>query len=132
MSLCFPFIKIIDARQLTVLADPSSRSFAGILTSNPAEAWMSVSCDYCMPSGRGLCVWLITRTEKSYRLCCVIVCDLETSRRRRPWPALGRSGTGKTTKYTNQAGNVGLILFVNTGNIMLYLFLQIFYPQINT
>jgi len=31
-------------------------------------------------SGRGLCDKLITRPEESYRLCCVIVCDLETSR----------------------------------------------------
>jgi len=30
-------------------------------------------------SGRGLCDELITRTEESYRLCCVVVCDLETS-----------------------------------------------------
>ena len=29
---------------------------------------------------------LITRPEESYRLWCVIVCDLETSRMRRPWP----------------------------------------------
>jgi len=31
-------------------------------------------------SGRGLCDDLITRPEKSYRLCCVVVCDLETPR----------------------------------------------------
>ena len=31
-------------------------------------------------SGRGLCDELITRPEESYRLCCVAVCDLETSR----------------------------------------------------
>jgi len=31
-------------------------------------------------SGRGLCDELITRPEDSYRLCCVVVCDLETSR----------------------------------------------------
>jgi hypothetical protein len=31
-------------------------------------------------SGRGLCDELITRPEESYRLWCVIVCDLETSR----------------------------------------------------
>jgi hypothetical protein len=31
-------------------------------------------------SGRGLCEELITRPEESYRLCCVVVCDLETSR----------------------------------------------------
>jgi len=31
-------------------------------------------------SGRGLCDELITRPEETYRLCCVVVCDLETSR----------------------------------------------------
>jgi hypothetical protein len=46
-------------------------------------------------SGRGLCNELITSPEKSYRLSCVLVCDLETSRMRRPWPALGRSTTVK-------------------------------------
>jgi len=30
-------------------------------------------------SGRGLCDELINRPEESYRLCCVVVCDLETS-----------------------------------------------------
>ena len=33
-----------------------------------------------MLSGRGLCDELITRSEESYRLCCVVVCDLETLR----------------------------------------------------
>ena len=33
-----------------------------------------------MLSGRGLCDELITRPEESYRLCCVVVCALETSR----------------------------------------------------
>jgi hypothetical protein len=32
-----------------------------------------------MLSGRGICDELITRPEESYRLCCVVVCDLETS-----------------------------------------------------
>jgi len=31
-------------------------------------------------SGRGLCDELITRPEESYRLWCVVVCDLKTSR----------------------------------------------------
>jgi len=31
-------------------------------------------------SGRGLCDELITRPEESYRMCCVVVCDIETSR----------------------------------------------------
>ena len=47
-----------------------------------------------MLSDRGLFDALITRPEASYRLWCVVVCDLETSRMRRPWPALGRSATG--------------------------------------
>ena len=33
-----------------------------------------------MLSGRGLCDGLITRPEESYRLCCVVVRDLERSR----------------------------------------------------
>jgi hypothetical protein len=40
--------------------------------------------EYCVLSGRGLCDELITRPEESYRLWCVVVCDLETSRMRRP------------------------------------------------
>jgi len=36
-------------------------------------------------SGRGLCDELITRPEESYRLCCVVVCDLETSKMGAPY-----------------------------------------------
>ena len=42
----------------------------------PPGAWMSVYCECCVLSGRGLCDELITRPEESYRLWCV-VCDLE-------------------------------------------------------
>jgi hypothetical protein len=45
-------------------------------------------------TGRGVCDELITRPEESYRLWCFVVCDLETSRMRRPWSALGRSAPG--------------------------------------
>ena len=34
---------------------------------------MSVSCECCVVSGRGLCDGLITRPEESYRVCCVWV-----------------------------------------------------------
>ena len=61
----------------------------------PPGALMIVSCECCVLSGRGLCDALITRPEESYRLWCVVVCDLETSWMRRPWPALGRSATKK-------------------------------------
>jgi hypothetical protein len=53
-------------------------------------------------SGRGLCNELITHPEESYRLWCVVVCDLETSRMRRPWPALGRNATAQKQKQTKQ------------------------------
>jgi len=38
---------------------------------------MSVRCECCVLSGRGLCDKLITRPKESYRLWCVVVCDLE-------------------------------------------------------
>jgi hypothetical protein len=56
-------------------------------------AWIFVCCECCVLSVRGLCDELITRPEDSYRLWCVVVCDQETSRMRRPWPALNRSAT---------------------------------------
>ena len=46
----------------------------------PPGAWIFVSFECRVLSGRGLCDELITRPEESYRLCCVVVCDLETSR----------------------------------------------------
>ena len=50
---------------------------------------MDVCCECCVLSGRGLCDELITRPEESYRLRCVVVCDLETSWMRRLWPTGG-------------------------------------------
>ena len=41
--------------------------------------WISVSCECCVLSGRGLCDELIIHPEESYRLWPVVVCDLETS-----------------------------------------------------
>jgi len=38
---------------------------------------MFVCCECCVLSGTGLCDKLITRPEESYRMWCVIVCDLE-------------------------------------------------------
>ena len=46
----------------------------------PPGAWIFVFCDCRVLSGRGLCDELITRPEESYRLLCVVVCGLETSR----------------------------------------------------
>ena len=59
-----------------------------------------IFCECCILWGRGLCFELITRPEEFYRLWCVAMCDLETSRMRRSWPTLGRSAT-KKNKYSN-------------------------------
>ena len=40
---------------------------------------MDICCECRVLSGRGLCDELIARPEESYRLCSVVVCDLETS-----------------------------------------------------
>jgi len=53
--------------------------------SNPTGAWIFVCCECRVLSGRGLCDELITRPEESYRPCCVVVCDLETSRMGTPY-----------------------------------------------
>jgi len=58
-------------------------------------AWMSVCCERCVLSGRGLCDELITRPEESYRMWCVVVCDPEISWMRRPWPTEGRRAKNK-------------------------------------
>src|SRR5215475_7063299 len=48
----------------------------------PPGAWIFVCCECRVLSGRGLCDELITRPEESYRLCCVVVCDIKISRKR--------------------------------------------------
>jgi len=69
---------------------PACRSEAARLLRSwvriPPRAWMSVCCECCVLWGRGLCDELITRPEESYRLWCVVVCYLETSWMRMPWP----------------------------------------------
>ena len=69
-------------------------------------AWKFVCCECCVLSGRGLCVELITRPEESYRLWCVVMCDLETSRKRRPWPTGGLS-------CQKQIRTEHILLFIN-------------------
>ena len=54
--------------------------------SNPSGG-MDVCCECCtLLSGRGLCDELITRPEESYRLWCVVVCDLENLMNEEPYP----------------------------------------------
>ena len=55
----------------------------------PPWTWMFVCCECCVLSGRVLCDGLIIRSEESYRLWRVVVCDHETSKTRRLKPATG-------------------------------------------
>jgi len=66
----------------------------GLWVRIPTEVGIFVCCEWCAFSGRGLCDWLITHPEEFYQMWCVVVCDLETSRMRRSWTALGRRATG--------------------------------------
>jgi len=40
---------------------------------------MFVCCECCVLSGRDFCDELVTRSEESFRMLCVVLCDLETS-----------------------------------------------------
>jgi len=71
---------------------------------------MFVCCECRVLSDRGLCDELITRPEESYRLWCVVVCDLETSRMMRPWPALGRSATEKNNRWRGTNKEIRVLL----------------------
>jgi hypothetical protein len=49
----------------------AAAGFQGLRVRNPPVAWMSVSCECCVLSDRGLSDGLITRPEESYRVWCV-------------------------------------------------------------
>jgi hypothetical protein len=61
---------------------------------------MSVCCECCVLSGRGLCDKLITCPEEFYRLWRVIMYDLETSWMMRPCPTGGRGAVAPKTNKT--------------------------------
>jgi len=71
---------IVKQRPVPVVARSKAlvcgRSPPEIVGSN-STGGMDVCCECCVLSGRGLCDELITRPEESYRLWCVVVCDLE-------------------------------------------------------
>jgi len=54
---------------------------------------MFVCCECCVLSRRGLCDGLITSPAESYRLWSVVVCDQETSKKRRQSPLPGCENT---------------------------------------
>ena len=55
----------------------------------PPGTWIFVCCECRVLSGRGLCDELITRPEESYRLWCVVACDLENLKNKEAMAHLG-------------------------------------------
>ena len=76
--LCF----VTLAQPITVAARSEAwvcgRSLAGMRVRIPPGAWMSVSCECCVLSGRGLCDGPIPRPEESYWVWCVWVWSIVT------------------------------------------------------
>jgi hypothetical protein len=64
---------------------PAAAHLLRSLVRVPPGAGIFVCCECRLLSGRGLCDELSTHPEESYRLCCVVVCDLETSRMGAPY-----------------------------------------------
>jgi hypothetical protein len=88
----------------------------------PPGAWIFFCCKCCVLSGRGLCDGLIARAEESYRVRCVVVCDLETSWMRRTWPT---GGCRARNKQNNTWWSIKIIkiLSVRHSSISSYFFL---------
>ena len=68
---------------------------------------MFVCCECCVLSGRGLCDELITRPEQSYRLWCVVVCDLENLKN-----AEAMTRVGSQRHSNNKTKSVWLKLYI--------------------
>jgi len=65
----------------------------------PPDPWMSVCCERCVLSGKGICDELITCPEESYRLWYVVVCDLTP----REWGGPGPLGAlAPKTQHTTR------------------------------
>jgi len=68
---------------------------------------MFVCCECCVLSGRGPSDGLITRPEESYRLLCVIECDLENLMKEE---AMARDGLQSTKKKNYKILCIGQVM----------------------
>jgi len=59
---------------------------------------MFVCCECCVLSGTGLCDELITHPEESYRLWCVVVCDLKNLKNEEAMTRVGSQRHSKKRK----------------------------------
>jgi hypothetical protein len=89
---------------------------------------MSLCCECCVLSGRGLCDGLITRPEEPYRLWCVM-CDLETSWMRSPWPNGGCCAKRKREKYISVVGQARQDFLTENGGTTVLLHVLMIYQS---
>ena len=66
-----------------------ANSLAGILGSNPPGAWIFVSREYCVLSGGGLCLGLVTSPEESYWVWCASLSVITKPHKGRPLHGMG-------------------------------------------
>jgi len=85
MSHTYIYIYIYGAPILEVSRSHTTTHLLRSWVRFPPGACIFVCCNCRALSGRGLCDELITRPKESYRLWCVVVCDLETSRMGAPY-----------------------------------------------
>jgi hypothetical protein len=62
---------------------------------------MFVCCECCVLSGRILCDELITRPEESYRLWCIVVCDLDNLKNEEAMTRVGSQRNSKKEKIAD-------------------------------
>jgi hypothetical protein len=69
---------------------------------------------------------------ESYRLWCVVVCDLETSEMRRPWPTEGCCATKKKLQVVKFASIISwdLIAFPCHYVCVIAMLLLIYFPSV--
>ena len=72
-----------------------------------------------MFSDRGLCDGLIIRPEKSYRLWCVVVCDIETSRIDEAIARVGPQRHRKKGRSIEQNGLINIYNCIQSSDISL-------------
>jgi len=60
----------------------------GLRVRIPSGAWMSVCCVWCVLSGTGLCIGLITGPKGSYRVWCVWVWSWSLDNEAYNWPTM--------------------------------------------
>ena len=76
----FAAARMVEVNKISAGKRPQAARLLRSWVRIPPGAWIFVCCECRVFSGRGLCDELITRPEESYGLCCVVVCNLETSR----------------------------------------------------